>query len=159
MKWQLATPAETERLGTLFAGLLQDRAVTNLVVELAGELGAGKTAWTRAVIQALGYTGPVVSPSYTLVESYTVSHSRIYHLDLYRLGSPEELELLGIRDMADEPAIMLIEWAEQGMGFLPAPDLRLILSYSAPGREAELQALSNTGRQLLDQLTVRQDMF
>lgn len=159
MKLQLAAPEDTDRFGSLFARLLQEASVENLVVELAGELGAGKTAWTRAVIQALGYTGAVVSPSYTLVESYNVPQGQVYHLDLYRLGSPEELEFLGIRDMVDDNAFMFIEWAEQGLGFLPASDLRLMFGYSGQGREAELQALSNSGRQLLDQLRVRQDML
>ncbi|MES1935981.1 tRNA (adenosine(37)-N6)-threonylcarbamoyltransferase complex ATPase subunit type 1 TsaE [Salinisphaera hydrothermalis] len=151
MNIDLATPAETDRLGHALAMALNAHD-GGAVITLAGELGAGKTALARATIQALGHAGPVVSPSYTLVEPYEFPRRRLYHLDLYRLADPEELEFLGIRDMAPDCDLMLVEWAERGAGFLPPTDLAVHLEYREAGRCAQLTACSATGRQLMAKL-------
>lgn len=151
MNIELAAPAETDRLGQALASALETNA-GGAMIALAGELGAGKTALARATIQALGHTGPVVSPSYTLVEPYDLPGRRLYHLDLYRLADPEELEFLGIRDMSPDSDFMLVEWADRGVGFLPPPDLDILLEYRDAGRCARVEARSATGRQLIAKL-------
>lgn len=105
-----------------------------LVVTLEGPLGAGKTSLVRAWLRALGHEGAVRSPTYTLIESYELPAATIHHLDLYRVGQPEELELIGVRDLAAADALWFIEWPERGGDRLPAADWRLVLDYAGDGR-------------------------
>lgn len=143
----LPDSAATEALG---AALAQCAGRHGVVVFLLGDLGAGKTTLVRGYLRYLGHGGAVKSPTYTLVEPYDLAGLRVYHFDLYRLGEPEELEFLGIRDYFTGEAQCLIEWPERGAGVLAAPDLQLELSYHPAGRQARLQALSERGRQVLD---------
>lgn len=122
------------------------------LITLTGELGAGKTALARAVIGALGHAGPVVSPTYTLMEPYPVAGRQLCHLDLYRLAAPEELEYLGIRDMAGERDWLLVEWPERGAGYLPAADLDVALAYAGSGRVARIDAVSDRGEAVRQKL-------
>jgi tRNA threonylcarbamoyladenosine biosynthesis protein TsaE len=145
---ELADARATDAFGTRLAGVLE-RSDGGLVVSLAGELGAGKTALARAIIHGLGHAGRVVSPSYTLVEPYPLASRTLYHLDLYRLGDPEELEFLGVREIDTAHEWMLIEWAERGTGFLPPVDLTIALAYAGDGREAQLEAFSPAGERFL----------
>jgi tRNA threonylcarbamoyladenosine biosynthesis protein TsaE len=107
------------------------------IVYLAGELGTGKTTIVRGLLQALGISRPIKSPTYTLVEPYRVGELWIYHFDLYRLFDPEELEYLGIRDYLEEEVLCLIEWPERGRGFLPSPDLTIQIWRAGDGRRVE----------------------
>ena len=119
----LADEAATRKLAAELAAQLKPPCL----IFLQGELGAGKTFFVRSLLQALGYQGKVKSPTYTLMEPYEIGDSRYYHFDLYRLADPEELELLGARDILAENAICLIEWPEKGKGWLPEPDICITL--------------------------------
>lgn len=122
------------------------------VVYLQGSLGAGKTTFARALLRALGVTERVKSPTYTLVEPYTVPGLQAWHLDLYRIGDPRELEWLGLDALADPGALVLVEWPERGVGALPQADLLLRLAHAGEGRHAQLLARSPRGQRILDEL-------
>ncbi|TFG79760.1 MAG: tRNA (adenosine(37)-N6)-threonylcarbamoyltransferase complex ATPase subunit type 1 TsaE [Chromatiales bacterium] len=145
MKLPLADTHATEDLGARLAPCLGTG-----IVYLQGDLGAGKTTLARGILRGLGYHDKVRSPTYSLVEPYSVAQGMVYHLDLYRLTDPEELEWLGLRDMLSDPALLLVEWPQRGAGQLPAADLEIEIVPSGDGREAHLVAGSDRGRQILD---------
>lgn len=122
------------------------------VVFLVGTLGAGKTTLTRGILYRRGHTGAVKSPTYTLVEPYELAGGLVYHFDLYRLGDPEELEYMGIRDYFSEQNLCIVEWPAKGLGILPTPDLVVSLSVASPGRVAVLAAESEAGQRFLNVL-------
>lgn len=104
------------------------------VITLSGDLGAGKTTLVRGLLRGLGFGGRVKSPSYGLVESYEAGGLEIHHLDLYRLGDPEELDFIGLEDLVGPGAVLLIEWPERGKGRLPAPSFRIAIEHEGSGR-------------------------
>ena len=120
------------------------------VVYLRGDLGAGKSTLARAWLRSLGVTGPIRSPTYTLVERYPMGGSEALHLDLYRIGSGAELEFLGLDDVSAR--LWLVEWPERGAGGLPAADLELELAMAGPGRHAVLRGHGKIGRRWLEAL-------
>lgn len=147
----LESESETEHLGGELARLVSasDRGVT---VFLDGELGMGKTTLSRGVMRGLGHAGAVKSPTYTLVEPYEELEPPVYHFDLYRLGDPEELEYMGIRDYFSERSFCLIEWPERGKGVLPGPDIEIHLERQGEGRSVVLRARSEFGASLLNDI-------
>jgi tRNA threonylcarbamoyladenosine biosynthesis protein TsaE len=143
----LADTDATEQLGRALAATRPPRAV----VYLRGELGAGKSTLARALLRALGVTGAIRSPTYTLVERYPLGDGgEALHLDLYRIGHAEELEFLGLGDA--EPELWLVEWPERGAGGLPDADLTVELAIEGAGRSARLRAESGAGRGWLSRL-------
>jgi len=147
----LADEAATEAVGRALAATV-GRSGRGATVFLQGNLGMGKTTLSRGVMRGMGHQGAVKSPTYTIVEPYEHLTPRVYHFDLYRLGDPEELEYLGIRDYFDKLSLCLIEWAERGEGILPAPDLRVRLEPEDEGRRAVFQPETPAGKELLDGL-------
>lgn len=121
------------------------------VLALSGPLGAGKSSLARAMLRALGVTGAVRSPTYTLLERYAVPGGEALHLDLYRLGSASELEFLGLDD-ANDAVLWLVEWPERGAGALPAFDLKIELTLAGEGRAADLSAQNAVGERWLAHL-------
>lgn len=124
----------TERFGAELLTTLPSKCL----VFLQGDLGAGKTTLVRGVLRAAGYQGTVKSPTYNLVEEYTFGDRKIYHFDLYRLNSPEELEWLGFDDYLNQDAICFIEWPDKGGAIVPKPDVTISLTPQNTGRLLEM---------------------
>jgi tRNA threonylcarbamoyladenosine biosynthesis protein TsaE len=152
---QLMLPDETATLAT--AALMGNCLPTSLVIYLEGQLGAGKTTLVRGLIQSLGYAGRIKSPTYGLVERYELPDHLIHHLDLYRLGHPEELEFLGIRDLVEQEGVMAIEWPERGAGLLPAADVVCKLEVVGEGRQMGLEPFSDSGREWVESIARQLD--
>jgi len=138
--------AATEALGGALAQALPADS-RGLSILLQGELGSGKSTLARAMLRALGHDGSVPSPTYTLVEPYNFAEYVAYHIDLYRISDPEELEFLGWSDLED--GLRLIEWPERVPGLLRQADLLIRLTYEGSGRAAKLSGLSARGNRLL----------
>jgi tRNA threonylcarbamoyladenosine biosynthesis protein TsaE len=131
---------------------LGQACLSGMVIYLKGDLGMGKTTLCRGVLQAFGHTGSVKSPTYTLVEPYQFDTRQVFHFDLYRLGEPEELEYMGIRDYFSQEDLCLIEWPEKGVGYLPVADMVIEISVLGRGRSVLLQAKTARGEQLINGL-------
>lgn len=118
-----------------------------LVIHLRGDLGAGKTTFARGFIRALGYSGRVKSPTFSLQESYIIENMKLFHFDLYRIQDPGELEFIGIRDAAGEAdSICLIEWPERGEGAIPKADIEFAFQHAGDGRHVDFCGKSAQGR-------------
>lgn len=135
-----------------FAQALAPCCQPPLQIHLSGELGSGKTTLVRALLRSLGISGAIKSPSYSLVEPYHLKALDIYHVDLYRLSHPEELEFIGWRDYQSEQAFFLIEWPQKAAGFLPAADLDCQLDVLAEGRMLKLEAKSDKGVNIITKI-------
>lgn len=145
----LKNEADTLKLGECVFEWVNEYSALNqdiheaILIYLHGDLGMGKTTFSRGFLNAAGHKGSVKSPTYTLVEPYEINNRLIYHFDLYRVGDPEELEFMGIRDyfeLSDEASqtVCLIEWPEKGKGVLSAPSLDINLNFQNEGRTAQL---------------------
>lgn len=139
---ELPDASATERLGRALAEALPGDAA-GWTVLLNGQLGAGKSTLVRAYLHARGHTGPVPSPTYTLVEPYEFPGLSVYHVDLYRVGDPEELRYLGFDELGT--GLRLVEWPDRAPGLAEAADLDIRLDYRGSGRVARLEALSERG--------------
>jgi len=136
-EFHAGSEAEMMALGARLAGELAG----GQVITLSGDLGAGKTTLVRGMLRGLGFEGRVKSPSYGLVESYAIGGLEIHHLDLYRLGEPEELDFVGIEELIGEDSVLLIEWPERGRGRLPEPSARIRIEHQGSGRRLGLDTL------------------
>jgi tRNA threonylcarbamoyladenosine biosynthesis protein TsaE len=154
LEFVLPDALATEALGAALArayaggggGCGADAALGSAVIYLHGELGAGKTTCVRSLLRTLGVVGLIRSPTYTLVESYRPQGSTLVHVDLYRLGGPDAVEELGLRDYLGTDCLLLVEWPAKGGSALPPPDLELTLSYQDDSRRALLTAGTARGR-------------
>ena len=139
----VALPDEPATLALGAALALQARP--GRVLHLSGELGAGKTTLVRGQLRALGYAGRVKSPSYALVELYSISGLSLYHFDFYRFSDPNEWLSSGFREAFNPETLCIVEWPERAAGLLLPPELVVELEYSDTGRSASLEARSVAG--------------
>ena len=140
--------AATERLGAALApGIGPGR-----VLHLRGELGAGKTTLVRGLLHALGHAGRVKSPTYTLVEPYTLSRLDVYHFDFYRFQDRSEWLGSGFRDYFSPQTACIVEWPERAGDLLPPPDLQVRLEIDGESRRALIEACAPAGASWLSSL-------
>ena len=151
----LADAPATAALGAALARAILASECRALLVLLEGDLGAGKTTFARGFLRACGHTGPVPSPTYTLVEPYRFEDLDVHHLDLYRLADDAELEFIGWRDLSD--SVRLVEWPERAPAATQEADLTIALRVDGEGRRARIEARSAAGRALLAQLDAPSD--
>ena len=151
----LADDAATRALGHAVGSNLRP----GMVLYLRGDLGAGKTTFARGVLSALGFSGKVKSPTFSLLESYELSSLYLYHFDFYRfdetgIADPAKRDAAwagsGFRECFGRQAICLVEWPERAGSGLPAADLTLELTPHERGRNAVLQAYTEAGKRCLD---------
>ena len=119
-----------------------------VLIGLAGGLGAGKTTLARASLRALGIEGTVRSPTYTIAEPYETRIGRIWHLDLYRIASPDELEFIAVRDLVSDSAACLVEWPERGTGAMAQFDCSIVLASVGRGRRLRIDCPTPRGQRL-----------
>lgn len=129
----LADEGATERLMRDIAALIEPGDM----ITLSGDLGAGKSTFARGALRALGVTGPIKSPSYTLLETYSLATVTVVHLDLYRLKDPAELEYLGLADYHRPGHLWLVEWPEHGGNRIPRADLQFEFTIGPTGHRIE----------------------
>ena len=123
-----------------------------MVIHLRGDLGAGKTTLVRAVLHALGYTGRVKSPTYTLLEQYQAGGLHLCHFDLYRFRSKEEWEAAGFRDEFNGRNVCLVEWPEKAQSLLPQADVEITFEILSHGRSITISGNTAAGRECVRRL-------
>jgi len=138
-----------DELSSIKLAHLLAKNISNGVIFLEGNLGAGKTFLVRSWLKCLGFKAAVKSPTFTLVEPYKIGEIEIYHCDLYRLSCAEELDFIGGRDFLHSSNLCFIEWAQNGAGFLPNADLIIKIAIARNLRNYIICANSDYGQQLL----------
>lgn len=151
--FKLVDENATVAMGQQLAHLVTKKLTKGIVVYLHGDLGAGKTTFTRGFVKGMGHQGNVKSPTYTLVEPYELPPWRIFHFDLYRLADPEELEFMGIRDYFADDCCCFVEWPDKGEGVIANADLIINIAYSGEQRTINFQPLSENGQLIVSELT------
>ncbi len=145
----LEDPAATEALGKSLAATLPEPAA-GWTMLLEGELGAGKSSLVRAMLAGMGHDGPVPSPTYTLVEPYEFDGTRVYHVDLYRIGGEEELRYLGWNEF--DGGLRLVEWPDRAPKLSESADIAIRLAYAGTGRTVRIEGLSTRGGAWLESI-------
>ena len=146
---QLVDEAATLALGAR----LTESLAPGLNIWLEGDLGSGKTTLVRGILRAMGHTGTVKSPTYTLMEPYVISKINVYHFDFYRLTSPEEFLDAGLDEYFSGEGVCLVEWPHQAVPYVAPPDLVITLTIRDRGRWCEIRAKTETGRTCTARLT------
>ncbi|MEM8593287.1 MAG: tRNA (adenosine(37)-N6)-threonylcarbamoyltransferase complex ATPase subunit type 1 TsaE [Pseudomonadota bacterium] len=147
---QLENEAATLAIAAQFARALNECTI----VYLNGDLGAGKTCFSRGVIHALGFDGRVKSPTFTLVELYELASGRsVFHFDFYRLSDPDEVYYLGIDDYVRDGFVCLMEWPSKAQGCIPQADVVVNLEHAGESRVIELIAVSDVGAYVLERMS------
>lgn len=123
----------------------QQAELANAFIALHGDLGAGKTTLVRHLLQALGVTGRIKSPTYAVVEPYELPALNIWHFDFYRFNDPEEWEEAGFRDIFASPGLKLAEWPDKAAGMLPVADVALHL-HTQPDTTRQVTLVAGTPR-------------
>lgn len=144
----LAAATDTLALGAALAPCLQP----GMVIYLCGDLGSGKTTLARGILRALGVTESIKSPTFALVEPYTISSLYLYHFDFYRFTRSDEWVDAGLREYFNSESVCLIEWPEKAGGELPAPDLRIEIDIDGGGRSVTIMANTEAGGHCLVRL-------
>ncbi len=141
--------AATDAFATQLAAALT-RANLNACIALHGNLGAGKTTLVRHLLRALGVEGRIKSPTYAVVEPYTVRAGEVWHFDFYRFSDPREWEDAGFRDIFASAGLKLCEWPQNAAGVMPTPDLELDIQVDdTEQRQVTIKALTPRGQELL----------
>ena len=141
--------AATAAFATQLAAALT-RANLNACIALHGDLGAGKTTFVRHLLRALGVEGRIKSPTYAVVEPYTVNAGEVWHFDFYRFSDPREWEDAGFRDIFASAGLKLCEWPQNAAGVMPTPDLELDIQVDdTEQRQVRISALTPHGEELL----------
>jgi tRNA threonylcarbamoyladenosine biosynthesis protein TsaE len=135
-----------------FGGRLSRVIAPGLSLHLHGDLGSGKTTLARGLLRGLGHPGRVKSPTYTLVELYTVSRLNLYHFDFYRFHDPKEWRDVGLNEYFNDASVCLVEWPEKAGGLLPAADLDIAFAFAGDGRDLSVRAGTDSGRACLNRL-------
>jgi tRNA threonylcarbamoyladenosine biosynthesis protein TsaE len=143
----LSDPEATARAGAALAHGLRG----GMIVTLSGELGSGKTTLVRGMLRELGWSGPVKSPSYGLVEHYQFSSLYFYHFDFYRFEGSEEWDSAGFAEYVRPDSVAVIEWPERVSVRLPRPDVAATLEHLDPGRMLVVDATTAAGKACLAQ--------
>jgi tRNA threonylcarbamoyladenosine biosynthesis protein TsaE len=148
MKVQLKSLSDTHKLAELIAKVI----IPNFVITLSGDLGAGKTTLVRDILQIMGITGSIKSPTFTYVEPYRLDNIDVFHFDLYRFSSPEEWLDMGFDEYFINPHLCFIEWAEKANGLIPPVDWNIILKVDNEIHNCEIMAYTNKGQECLKSL-------
>jgi tRNA threonylcarbamoyladenosine biosynthesis protein TsaE len=153
---ELPDEAATLAFGSALAHTMQ----SGMTIFLIGDLGAGKTTLVRGLLQGLGYSGRVKSPTYTLVEPYEMLAAQavpmnVYHFDLYRFNDEEEWEAAGFRDFFNAESLCLIEWPEKAAALLPVADIELHFEMQSKGRSITLKSNTQLGHQCLQRIALQ----
>jgi len=148
LELKLPNEASTLRLGEALAV----GAVPGRVLFISGDLGAGKTTLVRGLLRGLGYAGRAKSPTYALVEPYTLSRLDLYHFDFYRFKDRSEWLNSGFREHFNPGSLCVVEWPEKAGGLLSPPDLSIRLEIENEGRRARVEARSQAGEAWLSSL-------
>lgn len=144
----LADEAATRALGARLSRVLEP----GMSMYLRGDLGSGKTTLVRGLLRQLGYDGRVKSPTYALVELYTISRLNLYHFDFYRFKDPKEWRDAGFSEYFNDASVCLVEWPEKAAGLLPDADVDVVFSIAGDGRDVSVSAGTERGKACLDQL-------
>ncbi len=148
LKMHLPDEAATRALGARVARVIEP----GLALYLHGDLGSGKTTLARGLLRGLGYQGRVKSPTYALVELYTVSRLNLYHFDFYRFKDPKEWRDAGFNEYFNDASVCLVEWPEKAAGLLPAAGLDITLEFAGDGRDLSVRAGTESGKACLRRL-------